>query len=54
MAACICKTLAHGHGDHCEREAVEPDGLCRECHEKTARSAQEQLEEEQKHPLHLK
>jgi hypothetical protein len=54
MATCICKTMAHGHGDHCERQATESDGLCRECHDKMPKEAQELLEEEQKQPLHLK
>ena len=54
MAICICKAMEHGHGDHCEREATEPDGLCKECNEKMPKEAQVRLEDEQKHPLHLK
>ena len=51
---CICKTLTHGHGDHCERPATESDGMCKLCHDNTPRVAQELLEDDQKEPLHLK
>jgi hypothetical protein len=51
---CICKTMAHGHGDHCERPATETDGMCKECHDLIPRETQALLEAEQKDPLHLK
>lgn len=36
MARCKCTNVAHGHGLHCEREAMEPDELCEECQKKEA------------------
>ena len=48
MAKCICKTMAHGHGDHCERTATKPDGLCEDCHNKLSREAQKLLEDEER------
>jgi len=54
METCICKTMAHGHGDHCERVATKPDGLCEECDSKMSMEARKLLEEEERAPLHLK
>ena len=54
MRKCICKTMAHGHGDHCEREATESDGLCKDCHDRMPKHVQELLEDEQREPKHLK
>ena len=36
MARCKCTNLTHEHGVHCEREAMEPNDMCEECHKKAA------------------
>lgn len=36
MARCNCTNLAHGHGAHCEREAMELAEVCEECQKKAA------------------
>jgi chemotaxis protein methyltransferase CheR len=36
MARCTCTNLAHGHGVHCEREALEPAEICEDCQKKEA------------------
>jgi len=36
MARCICTNLAHGHGAHCEREAMDLEEMCEECQKKAA------------------
>jgi hypothetical protein len=53
MAQCICRTLAHGHGDRCELEGIYPDGLCGDCHAKTPAQARDLLEDEERDPVHL-
>jgi hypothetical protein len=31
---CVCTNDKHGHGERCDHEATETDGLCKECHDK--------------------
>jgi len=50
---CMCRVLEHGHGDHCDRSATEPDGMCKECHDKIPLLAEGPLRQEHEHPLHL-
>ena len=54
MAKCLFKTLAHGHSDECQNDAVQPDGMCQDCHDRTSSETQELLEAEVREPLHLR